>query len=199
MLSPRTQRVAIATCTVALAFPALADKATINTYAGWDKVTTVSSFGCPDTTTYGQVITVPDGLNHLDKFVFWLRNASSSGGSMVARAYVYRWDNANMTVQSAAQFESPARIISYSDALFHAEAFNPRIAVKPGVQYVMFLSIDREYVDCTNSYGLGWGFVQSDAYPGGEFVFQNNAGDDLQWRKAWLGFDDLAFKAYLSP
>jgi hypothetical protein len=199
MLSPRLRFLAVAACAAAFALPALAATPTIDTYSGWNKTTAVSSFGCPDTTTFGQVITIPSDLHHLDKFTFWLEAPSAGGGPMVVRAYVYRWDGTNFTVQFGSKYESPPRTISYPDTLFHAETFYPAVTVAPGAQYVMFASIDREYVDCKNSYGLVWGWISGDVYPGGSFVYQNNAGDDLKWTTGWGGFSDLAFKAYLSP
>ena len=45
---------------------------TINTYGAWDGSSNVVQFGCPNTTTYGQVITVPAGKSSLDKYKFWL-------------------------------------------------------------------------------------------------------------------------------
>lgn len=199
MRSPRS--IAIAAFTVAFACPALAEAPTIDTYTTWDKNTVAASFGCPDATTFGQVITVPSGLHHLDKFTFWVRSniTGVSESTMVARAYVYRWDAIHSAVQYGARYESPPRTISFGDMLFHPETFTPAIPVTPGMQYVIFASIDREYVDCKNGV-LAWGLQDTDVYPGGSWVFQNNAGDDLQWPTAWTtSGGDLAFKAYLSP
>ena len=202
MLSAPSRRMAIAACTAAFAFPALADTPTINTYSSWDG-TAASPFGCPDITTFGQVITVPSGLHHLNKFTFSWQKANGSSGPMVVRAYVYRWDGTNAKAKGSSLFESSPRTIAFSDLSFHAEGFSPpAIAVTPGAQYVVFASIDREYVDCKNGYALGWGVVTSDVYSGGTLVSQSNTGDDLQWTgTAWDAVSgyDLAFKAYLSP
>ena len=191
---------AIAASAIAFTPPALGDTPTINTHAGWDGASVVGGFGCPDTSVYGQTITVPTGLHHLNEFEFWWKYFEGSGGSMVVRAYVYKWDGTK--AKGNALYESPPRTISFSDAAFHDESFTPEIVVNPGVQYVMFVSIDREYVDCKNAYELIWGAVADTAYAGGTFVYQNNAGDDLQWATSnWAtaaGFDTV-FKAFLSP
>ena len=55
--------------------PALA----INTHLGWDGVHAVSTFGCPDTADYGQVITIPKFKHTLGTFSFWQR-AQAIGG-----------------------------------------------------------------------------------------------------------------------
>jgi hypothetical protein len=172
--------------------------ATVNTFKSWDGSASVIPFGCPNTTTYGQTITVPGGMTELNKFTFAWENLNT--GSMVVRAEVYAWDGTKATGSSLYEHK---RTISYQDSLFHLETFRPRgISVTPGSQYVLFASIDKDFEKCTNDYELGWGFINdSDPYPGGGFVFQNNGGDESQWTLTpWDSFGglDIAFKAYLS-
>jgi hypothetical protein len=201
MLSHFKYGLAITVSAAALAFPALADTPTIDTYTGWNKSDSIAAFGCPDTSTYGQIITVPTGLHHLSQFTFWMKNFNGTN-SMVVRAHVYRWDAVNSKVQGASLYESLPRTIAFADSNFHGENFvPPNIAVTPGVQYVIFASIDWEYVDCTNSYQLAWGANPNDPYSGGAFVFNNDTGNDLKWSTAWSGLSnyDLALKAYLNP
>ena len=184
---------------VASALPAVGDSPTINTHTGWGGSQSVDPFGCPDTSVYGQTITVPTGLHHLNKFEFWWQYYQGSGGSMVVRAYVYKWDGTK--AKGSALYESPPRTVSFTDTAFHEESFTPEIIVNPGVQYIMFVSIDREYVDCKGGYQISWGAIADTAYAGGTFVYQNNAGDDLQWATPnWsaVGYDTV-FKAFLSP
>ena len=121
---------------------------------------------------------------------------------MVVRAHVYRWDAVNNKVQGASLYESLPRTIAFANSNFHGQNFvPPNINVTPGAQYVLFASIDWEYVDCTNSYQLAWGASASDPYSGGAFFYNNDTGNDLQWSAAWNTFPgyDLAFKAYLNP
>jgi hypothetical protein len=171
-------------------------KATIDTFPNWDGSTIVQPFGCPDTTTYGQTITVPAGMTHLNKFTFTWVNLNT--GSMVVRAEVYAW---NGTMATGSSLYEKRRSISFLDNLFHLETFKPNaISVTPGAQYVLFISIDKDYEKCRKRYKLGWGLV-SDDYNGGGFVFQNNRGDESQWTLAtWgtFGGRDVAFKAFLS-
>jgi hypothetical protein len=171
---------------------------TINTYKNWDGSQEVVEFGCPNTTTYGQVIKVPGHKAHLDKFSFSWINFSGSG-SMVVRGEVYAWDGSKAT--GASLYESAPRTVAFGDALFHKESFKPAgIPVTAGAQYVMFASIDKDFEECTGTYTLGWAAVDDASYSGGTFVFQNNGGDESQWTSsAWSTFGiDLAFKAYLS-
>lgn len=179
--------------------PVFADmfsKQVINTYKDWDGSQNVGSFGCPNTTTYGQVITIPKGMHTLKKFSFWWRG---SGGSLVVRAEVFPWDGAKAFGGSL--YESAPRTISYHDNLFHEEDFEPFfLGVLPGSQYVIFASIDKDYEQCSQI--LVWGDVADSVYKEGTFVYQNNGGDESQWTKAnWTTTygTDLVFKAFFSP
>jgi hypothetical protein len=172
--------------------------ATINTYKVWDGSTTIQAFGCPDTTTYGQVITVPAGKTTLNKYTFYMNDFGATG-SMVVRGEVYAWNGTMATGSSLS--ETAARTLDYSDALFHKETFKAGgITVTPGSQYVVFASIDKDFESCTGSYTNGWGGVSDSVYSGGTFVYQNNTGDESQWTATpWNTFGfDLAFKAFLS-
>lgn len=171
----------------------------ITTYKSWDGSMSVIPFGCPNTSTYGQVITIPNGRTHLGKFHFSWVNLGT--GSMKVRGEVYAWDGTKAT--GSALYESAPKNISFSDGLFHRVTFQANlIPVTAGAQYVIFASIDKDYEDCTNNYEVGWGYIGSDVYPGGTFVYQNNGGDESQWTgSAWTTFggSDVAFKAITSP
>jgi len=150
----------------------------INTYKDWNGTDYVYPFGCSDTTTYGQLITVP-ATNTLNKFAFWWANAGGDG-SMVVRGEVYAWDGSKAT--GSALWESKRKTISYSDSGFHKVTFRTgALPLTPGAQYVLFASIAKDYEECTNSYELVWGTVDDSVYSGGTFVYQNNGGDESQW------------------
>ncbi len=187
-------------CAATFAFgasaPALASA--INTYGSWDGSSSIVPFGCPNTTTYGQVITIPNGKTHLGKFHFSWINLNT--GSMVVRGEVYAWDGSKAT--GSALYESKKKTLSFSDGLFHKVGFKATLVpVTPGAKYVIFASIDKDFEQCTNNYEFGWGFISSDVYSGGDFVYQNNGGDENQWTLTpWnvIG-GDAAFKAVVSP
>lgn len=197
-----TFRPALMMGTVSLTLLALSGPASaksINTYNSWDGNSSVIAFGCPNTTTYGQVIQIPAGMTKLTKFTFsWKR--LDNGASLIARGEVYAWDGLKAT--GSALWESKKRKISYQDFIFHEETFKTSgIPVTPGAKYVIFASIDKEYESCTNNYTLGWGSVDDSAYTKGTFVLLNSGGDESQWTTMeWsLSGVDLAFKAMLSP
>jgi hypothetical protein len=149
----------------------------IGTYKRWNGSDNVYPFGCADTTTYGQLVTVP-ATNTLNKFSFWWANHTS--GSMVVRGEVYAWDGQKAT--GNALWESPRKHISYSDSSFHQVTFKPgALPLTPGAKYVLFASIAKDYAKCTNGYELVWGTVDDTSYRGGTFVYQNNGGDGSQW------------------
>jgi hypothetical protein len=183
----------------AIAATAAIEKATINTFDSWDHSSSVAPFGCPDSTTYGQTITVPGGKSQLNEFQFTWRNSSGGGmgDSMLVRAEVYAW---NGTKATGSSLYEKKRNISFMDGLFHRETFTTSgISVTPGAQYVLFASIDKDYQKCHNNYRLAWGFAGG-AYDGGDFVFQNNHGGEARWTSvAWSSIGgDLAVQAFLS-
>jgi len=187
-----------AACAAALSTLAVSPALAAGTYKDWDGSTDVVEFGCPNTTTYGQVITIPANKHFLNKFVFSFINLNS--GSMVVRGEVYAWDGSKAT--GSALWEGTPRTISFNDGVFHRYHFDTGVtAVTPGQQYVVFASIDKDFEQCQGGYLLGWGSVDDSSYAGGTFVFQNNGGDESQWTTSpWSTFGiDLAFRAELTP
>jgi len=173
--------------------------AAIDTYGAWDGAYTVQAFGCPDSTTYGETITVPSGKKKITKVTFpWINLVGS--GSFKTRGYVYAWNGTGATGSAIAA--TKAKTISYVDGVFHNVTFKFKKAkVKAGSQYVVFASIDQDYESCTDGYTVGWGMISDgDPYPGGGFVYQNNSGNEANWTgQPWnsFGTTDVAMKVYL--
>ena len=96
----------------------------------------------------------------------------------------------------SALYESAPRTIAYTWGTFHRETFSPKLILTPGAQYVLFLTIDKDYDQCLNGYGLSWGAVEDTAYPCGTFVFLNDEGDSSQWTTTpWSTYGlDLVFR-----
>ena len=171
---------------------------TIDTYSAWDGSATVTPFGCPETSVYGQTFTFPEGSKKFTKITWpWV---GYTPGSMVVHAYVYAWNGTMASGKALAK--TKAKTISYDDAVFHNVTFKFKKAkaLKAGSQYVVFASIDQNYGDCTG-YTVDWGLVTTgDPYTGGGFVYLNSDGDMSQWTTVpWGGFgsEDVAFKATL--
>lgn len=188
-------------CSALLATPASA----ITTMHKWNGTQDIGSFGCPDTTTYGQVITVPASKSNATLHHFTFEVVNNAGGdhaggalaSMVVRGEVYAWGGSRPT--GSALWESKPRTISYSDSTFHELTFDARaLPLTPGAQYVLFASTAKDYAQCLNNYTLAWGSVSDSTYPNGTFVYQNNGGDSSQWESQdWTTTygQDLAFRA----
>lgn len=133
-----------------------------------------------------------------------MQNYPGSSGLLVLRAEVYAWNGSEAT--GNALYESAPKTISFKDSAFHKETFAPGVSVTPDTEYVLFLSTDKDYSECSGQYFLDWGAVAArKTQREGDFVYQNNAGDYANWTKnAWnhYGYDDLypdlAFSAYIS-
>jgi len=188
----------VSACIAAFAALAFSPASALSTYGAWDGSNYIYPFGCDNTATYGQVITVK-GKTTLNNFAFSWATYNDTTGSMVVRAEVYAWDGTKAT--GNALWESQPRTISYSDSAFHTERFKPgALPLTKHTQYVLFASFSKDFGSCTNNYNLKWGLVDDSAYPNGTFVYQNNGGDASQWTtEPWETTygSDLAFKAAL--
>src|SRR5690242_15384006 len=123
-------------------------KPTIDTYTGWAGTSTVFGFGCPNSTVYGTTITVPAKKHHITKFTFYMNDGGITG-SMVARGEIYAWNGTMATGSGVA--ESAPLTIDLPDANWDPVTFKfPKNKVKPGSQYVVFASIDKDYEQCSN-------------------------------------------------
>jgi len=175
-------------------------RAVINTIKDWDGGSVVLPFGCPDSTTYGQVITIPAKKHTLTKFTFYMAGQAAAGQSMVARGEVYAWNGTGATGSPIA--ESAKKTIAFGDADFHPVTFRTPKAkpVKPGKQYVIFASIDKDYESCTGNYEVSWASLDGGAYSGGDFAFQNNTGQESNWTTvAWNPIQiDAGMKVFMS-
>ena len=152
--------------------------------------TTISSWGYPNTATYGQVITTVAGTTQLDSFSFNIQN----GGSIVYRVYVMAWDGAKAV--GPVLFESADQVASGSNQYTYNTG---GINLLAGTQYVLFASISNTYFP-TNSNGV-FGARSDNPYAGGSFVYMNNGSNfSMLTSNTWSSFTtyDLAFTANFS-
>jgi hypothetical protein len=179
------------------------DTATIDTYTGWDGVSVLHPFGNPQTSTYGQVITVPAGKKKIKTFTYYMATAdeASGSGTIKFRGEIYGWDGTKATTPV---FESKAQTldITLGNPDFRAVKINAKRKAKvtAGQQYVLFLSISKDYEDNPSGVLAKWACNYADVLPGGYTVYQNDDGDESQWTStAWSQIDsfDLAMKARL--
>jgi hypothetical protein len=169
------------------------------------------------TATEGQTVTVPATDTTLDSFTFYVDLPTN----LIFRGEVFAWDP---TTGNPAEFTSgnatgPAL---YESGQMHTTSYNngfkPQpitfnipdgLALTAGEQYVLFFSISKDYEANAPTAGIpGFtGYIATDAYSEGDFVFINNEGDANKWTTMpWTHYalfgipqDDLAFKASFSP
>ncbi|WP_017653569.1 PEP-CTERM sorting domain-containing protein [Fortiea contorta] len=166
--------------------------ATIDTTPSWNGSTEISSFGEPDTATYGQTFTVGTD-NIINSFTFYLKN----NPGVDFAGYIAAWDGTK--AQGPILYNSGVRSTGAGGG-FQEFAFNTGgIALTSGAQYVAFLSASNFFDGNFATTTLG--YLGQDVYPGGGFVFLNNGSDFSQLTTtAWQtfigdGVDDTAFKA----
>jgi len=154
--------------------------------------TSISTFGNPNTATYGQVITAVAGTTTLDSFSFQIQN----GGSITYRAYVMAWNGTQAV--GPVLFESTNQVATGIG--FQQYTYNTGgIGLTPGTQYVLFASISNTYL-AGNSAGT-MAARSDNPYSGGSFVYMNNGSNfSMLTSTAWSSFTgyDLAFTANFS-
>ncbi len=171
---------------------------TINTtFPAWDTSSSVSTFGRPNTATYGQTLTVPA----VDLTLVEMQMAFDAFGAAVSfRPYLYDWDGTKAT--GPALWSGPLET-SDSTAGFQTFTWIPNVMGAAGDTWVFFVSTA---ADSGPDAGGKWAQPQSqNLYAGGGFVFLNNGSDPSEWTTdAWtqnfLGSGtDMTFSATWEP
>jgi len=141
---------------------------TYNNYHGFDPFW--HPLGNPNTATYGETFTAPAAPDtNLANFSFWIAQADSPGDIIMA-AYIATWTgtNAGTLLFTSAPIDYPN--VGENKLTFDTGG----LALNPGQQDVMFLSVSQFY-------GQSAGLAQVDqgdaTIPGGNFVYYNNGGD----------------------
>jgi hypothetical protein len=159
------------------------------------------SWGKDNSQTYGQTITVPTD-NVLTSFSFWLGRTSTnfptpSEPSLSFMAYVYEWSTATSRATGPALYTSGLFTHNATPATpFTEYSFGTGgLSLTTGSVYALFLSTS----GLAGSGRIQWEAPGSDAYSGGDFVFQNNGENTGLWTtSAWSTFSsapDLRFEA----
>ena len=153
--------------------------------------TTISTFGYPNTATYGQTITTVAGTTQLDSFSFYIQ----TGGAITYRAFVMEWDGIKAVGPILFQSGDQVATGTMAEYTYNTGGIN----LTPGTQYVLFASISMNYVP-TNGSGV-FGARSDNNYAGGGFVYFNNSSNfGLLTTDPWASFTsyDLAFTANFS-
>lgn len=181
----------IATAALALTAGTSMAYTLIDTNPSWNGTTFISSFGNPNTATYGQTVTVPAGEGFLASFSFQIND---QGNVLPFQAAVYAWDAVNSRATGPALYLS-APVSTTGANAYVRFTFAPNVAVTPGQQYVLMATTS--YNQPANG-AMRWGALTSDTtYTGGQFVFINNGTNTAAWTtQTWSNIaEDLAFTA----
>ena len=180
---------------LALGIPASAQ--IIDTTPQWDGITDITDWGVPTTATYGQTITATATQARLSSFTFQLSHGL--GPAPQYQAFVYQWDPANQRISGNALFSSGV-LTAPSGAAFTPVTINTgSVVLKPGQQYVLFLTTSTITGQANVRYTYG-SPTNNAAYGGGQFVYQNNGNFGQLTTSSWNThlLRDLAFQAVLS-
>ncbi|MFB6448920.1 autotransporter outer membrane beta-barrel domain-containing protein [Bradyrhizobium tunisiense] len=179
-----------------LALGTSAQAQNIDTMSQWDGTQFISSWGVPNTATYGQTFTPTGAQSRLSGFTFQLYQ--TSGTAPQYQAFVYAFDPGTQRITGSALFSSGI-FTAPSGASFQTVSINTgSVVLSPGQQYVLFLTTSTVTGQANGSYR--WGSVANTAIPNGQFVFQNNGTNFAQLSSAgWSNIgQDLAMQAFLS-
>jgi hypothetical protein len=141
---------------------------TYNNYIGFNPFW--FPFGNPDTSTYGEIFTAPSAPDtNLASFGFWMADPVATG-DIILGGYIATWTgtNAGTLLYSSGAVDYPN--VGEAEISFTTGG----LAMNPGQQYVMFLSVSQFS-------GQSVGQAQVDAgssIPGlNGFAYYNNGGD----------------------
>lgn len=162
-----------------LAAPAAA--VTVSTLG--DQNNSVTPWGLPDTTWYGQTVTFGTDVS-LNNFTFRL---DDKGRAIGYTAHVYAWDG--LAATGASLFSASGSTIGVAGYNDYTTGTNA-LSLLAGA-YVLFW-------EATSTGSSFWASVEGDGtYAGGGFVFLNHFGQylvDDPWTQNWIGDGgDLAF------
>jgi hypothetical protein len=133
----------------------------------------ISSFGNPNTATYGETFSAPVSDTTLNSFSLLLNQGSISGQ---LEGYIGTWTGS--AAGSILYTSSPVTVTGSNQEF----TFNTGgISLLSGGEYVAFLSISGGgYADFSGSTSMP-GVDSTGSIPGGAFVYLNNSGDTSQF------------------
>jgi len=137
-------------------------------------------YGYPNTATYGELFTAPSGVSNLSSFGFYMGD-SLGGGNILTGAYIATWNGSE-----AGTLLYDSGQINYDNVGNEfINVSNANVAVTPGSQYVMFLSISKYYGQSGGTTYVSQGGTNPNL---NGFVYNNNSGDfNSLFTTAWSG------------
>jgi hypothetical protein len=174
----------------------------IDTTPQWNGITEITDWGVASgTPTYGQTITATATQARLSSFTFQMYQFS--GTAPQYQAFVYQWDATNNRITGNALFSSGVLTAPSGTAFTPVTINTGNVVLKPGQQYVLFLTTSTITGQTNALYRYG-APPNNAAYGGGQFVYRNNGTDfNLLSTSSWSAnvsgiTRDLAFQAVLS-
>lgn len=175
---------------------------TYDTTYAWNGSSSISPWGVPDTTVYGQSFIAPTDNQLLD-FTFYVNGAA--GVSINYKAKLYSWSGSLLGGgggSAVAELASSGTSVFTGNGSFQAITFyGNNIFLTPGSQYVLAFSCadPADYAASSGraSWGLLGGHVAGNG--GGGFVFDNagnNPGSIIGVWDNFADFGDLAWTAH---
>ena len=179
---------------------------TFDTTPAWNGASYIQPFGNPDTSTYGQTF-VAGADSLMTDFIFYLNAPQRIIVQFTGD--VYAWTGSLLGgggrgATGASLFTNSSTVLN-GDNSFQAVRMEPNVCLKPGAQYVAFLTVSNPTdFDATTGTSV-WGNLRLSHVAnngGGGFVFYNNGNNpSLLNASAWDNFSDfgdLAWKADFS-
>ncbi len=160
--------------------PGLALADIISTFPGWNGTDTISSFGNPNTSTYGEAITTPVGDGSVNSFAFSLQESAG----FQFQAFISPWDNSGYALTGSLLFLSSVITASDSNLDLYSIVV-PGVAVTPGTIYMFGITIDNVYAADTGLTGVMGGDLFADGNSTYYFAWNNDSGDFSQTYSNW--------------
>jgi hypothetical protein len=159
----------------------------------------ICNWGFPDTSTYGQTFVAPTVDTKLDQFSFHMIRGGDVTATIAYRAFVYEWDADRVVGSAVWQGSVQEATLTSADALAPHEvgATTGGVVLEAGETYLAFLSTSLDY-EQNDELDTACYLPGANAYAGGTFWFNNDAGDEYWWTEpAWDSSMnlDLAFEA----
>lgn len=149
----------------------------INTDPSWNGSNTISSFGYPNTATYGEAITTPAGATNVQSVSYWLNEATG----FEYQVFIAPWDNNNYLIPgglAGAIYISPIQTIASGGSLTQYTVSGINAPVTAGTIYMFGLTIDNVYnQDAQYGAGSQGGDIFANGNSSYYFAWNNDSGN----------------------
>ncbi len=170
---------------------------TIDTASSWNGSQSLSSFGEPNTATYGQTFTLNSGDDTvLDSVTFYLNDYSNYADNVDFAFYLYEWTGTNITGE--ALYTSSMYSTSGADGFESFTVDTGGVSLETDTEYVWFICASNFF---DGIFGRSMVGAVNSTYSDGSWVYINNGSDFSQlFTGSWQISSgmDLAFTMELS-